>query len=57
MEKLTETSGLSKGKLTDSELTAGNLYRTELRLLNMGDGCGPWVVCGDTNSGTSIYPS
>lgn len=56
MDEPTETAELSKQELTKSELTAGNLHKTKIDPLNVGDSYEAWAVCRETNNGTSIYP-
>ena len=50
-----EINDLSQWELTDSGLKAGNLHRTKLGPLNMGDSCVAWAICAATGSGTRIY--
>ena len=57
MGKPTETADLSWWELTDSGLTAGDLLRTKLGLLNMGDSCVAEVVGGATGSEPGFFPS
>ena len=51
----TETAESSQWVFTYPE-QLGNLHKTEVGPLNMGDICVAWGNCGATGRGTRIYP-